>query len=76
MMRSAPRSSRQDGASIGWSRKAPSPPLGIRWKDPIEPGELALDKLANNLHAILTIADPLLPHAGLKKATEHLLQGV
>jgi hypothetical protein len=35
----------------------------------IKPGDIELDKLRNNLHAILTIADPFLPHAGLKEAT-------
>jgi hypothetical protein len=35
----------------------------------IKPGDIELDKLRNNLHAILTIADPLLPDAGLKSAT-------
>ena len=38
----------------------------------INPGEMELDKLRNNLHAILTISDQFLPHAGLKKATENL----
>jgi len=35
----------------------------------LRPGDIALDQLRNNLHAILTLADPLLPDAGLKKAT-------
>jgi hypothetical protein len=35
----------------------------------IRPGDIELDKLRNNLHAILTIADTFLPHAGLKDAT-------
>jgi hypothetical protein len=34
----------------------------------IAPGEIELNKLKNNLHAILTLADPFLPHAELKKA--------
>jgi hypothetical protein len=38
----------------------------------VKPGEIELDKLRNNLHAILTISDPFLPHAGLKDATAHL----
>jgi hypothetical protein len=35
----------------------------------IGPGELELDKLRNNLHAILTISDQFLPGADLKQAT-------
>lgn len=38
----------------------------------LKPGEIELDKLRNNLHAILTIAAPFLPHAGLKHATADL----
>jgi hypothetical protein len=38
----------------------------------LKPGEIELDKLRNNLHAILTISDPFLPDAGLKPATAHL----
>jgi hypothetical protein len=38
----------------------------------IRPGDIELDKLRNNLHAILTLSDPLLPDAKLKDATEHL----
>lgn len=38
----------------------------------INPGAIELDKLKNNLHAILTISDSFLPHAGLKGATEKL----
>jgi hypothetical protein len=38
----------------------------------LRPGEIELDKLRNNLHAILTLADPFLPHAELKKATEKI----
>ena len=38
----------------------------------IGPDEIKLDKLRNNLHAILTIADQFLPEAELKKATEKL----
>jgi hypothetical protein len=34
----------------------------------IAPGEIELNKLKNNLHAILTISDAFLPHAELKKA--------
>jgi hypothetical protein len=34
----------------------------------LQPGSIALDKLANNLHAILTVSDQFLPHADLKKA--------
>ena len=40
----------------------------------ISPGEIELDKLRNNLHAILTIADQFLPHAGLKKATDRMYE--
>jgi hypothetical protein len=39
----------------------------------IAPGDIELDKLRNNLHAILTLADPFLPHAALMKATEKIL---
>ena len=38
----------------------------------ISPGKIELDKLRNNLHAILTITDQFLPKANLKKATEKL----
>ncbi|MFC5458556.1 hypothetical protein [Massilia niabensis] len=38
----------------------------------LKPGTIELDQLKNNLHAILTIADPFLPHAELKKATEKI----
>ena len=38
----------------------------------IEPGDIELEKLRNNLHAILTISDQFLPKANLKKATEKL----
>jgi hypothetical protein len=40
----------------------------------IKPGNIDLDKLKNNLHAILTISDQFLPNAGLKKSTEHLYE--
>jgi len=40
----------------------------------MKPGDLELDKLKNNLHAILTIADQFLPHAELNKATEKLYE--
>lgn len=40
----------------------------------ISPGEIELDKLRNNLHAILTITDRFLPQADLKKATEKLYE--
>jgi len=39
----------------------------------IRPGEIELDQLRNNLHAILTLADPFLPQAELKEATHRLL---
>ena len=38
----------------------------------VNPKEIALDKLRNNLHAILTISDQFLPKAELKKATEKI----
>ena len=38
----------------------------------ISPGEIELDKLRNNLHAILIITNQFLPKANLKKATEML----
>ncbi|WP_105264676.1 hypothetical protein [Pseudoalteromonas sp. T1lg76] len=38
----------------------------------LNPGELDLEKLKNNLHAILTISDQFLPHAELKKVTEKI----
>ncbi|WP_426207452.1 hypothetical protein [Massilia sp. TWP1-3-3] len=41
----------------------------------IAPGPIERDKLRNNLHAILTISDPFLPLAELKKATEKLYSG-
>ena len=38
----------------------------------LKPGSIELDKLRNNLHAIMTISDQFLPHAGLKAATGRL----
>ena len=38
----------------------------------VNPGDMDLEKLRNNLHAILTIADPFIPQAELKKVTENL----
>lgn len=38
------------------------------------PKPIALDKLRNNLHSILTISDQFLPKAKLKEATEKLYQ--
>ena len=38
----------------------------------IKPGEIELDRLSDNMNAILTIADQFLPNAHLKKATEKL----
>ena len=38
----------------------------------MNPGEIKLAKLRDNLHAILTITDPFLPKAELKKATDKL----
>lgn len=41
----------------------------------LRPGDIALDQLRNNLHAILTISDQFLPQAGLKEATGRLHAG-
>jgi hypothetical protein len=38
----------------------------------LAPGDIRLDKLRNNLHAILTISDGFLPQAGLQEATGKL----
>jgi hypothetical protein len=38
----------------------------------IKPGNMELEKLKDNLHAILTISDQFWPHAQLKRATEKL----
>lgn len=38
----------------------------------IEPGEIKLERLRDNLHAILTISDQFLTNVDLKKATEKL----
>ena len=38
----------------------------------MNPGDIRLAKLRDNLHSILTITDPFLPKAELKKATEKL----
>lgn len=40
----------------------------------LRPGELELEKLKNNLHAILTISDQFLPEAELRQATEKLYE--
>lgn len=40
----------------------------------VKPGIIELDKLKNNLHSILTIADQFLPNSELKKATEKLYE--
>jgi len=40
----------------------------------ISPEEIKLDRLCDNLHAILTIADQFLPNADLKKATKKLYE--
>jgi len=39
----------------------------------LRPGDIDLDQLRNNLHAILTISDSFLPQAELKKATDLLM---
>ena len=41
----------------------------------IAPGEVELDKLRNNLNAILVLADRFLPDAGLRNAAGKLYQG-
>ena len=38
----------------------------------IDPNEIKLDRLRDNIHAILTITDQFLPKANLKKATKKL----
>jgi hypothetical protein len=38
----------------------------------LKPGAIELDRLQDNLHAILTISDGFLPHAELKAATGKL----
>jgi len=38
----------------------------------VKPGELELDKLQDNLHAILTISDSFLPQSELKQATHKI----
>ena len=38
----------------------------------IKPGDIELDRLRDNMNAILTIADQFLPSADLKKVTEKL----
>ena len=40
----------------------------------MNPGGIELNKLKNNLHAILTISDQFLPSADLKKATDKLYE--
>jgi hypothetical protein len=40
----------------------------------LTPGDIALDKLQNNLHAILTITDEFIPDAELKQARDKLYQ--
>lgn len=42
----------------------------------VKPGDIDLQKLTNNVHAILTISDQFLPHAGLKAATASLYEPV
>lgn len=38
----------------------------------MQPAEINLERLRDNLHAILTISDQFLPEANLKKATKKL----
>ncbi len=40
----------------------------------LKPGAMELDKLKNNLHAILTISDQFLPYANLKQATDKIYE--
>ena len=40
----------------------------------LKPEAIEMDKLKNNLHAILTITDQFLPEAELKKATDKLYE--
>ena len=40
----------------------------------MQPGNIELEKLKNNLHSILTISDQFLPSADLKKATNKLYE--
>lgn len=40
----------------------------------IKPGDIKLERLRDNLHAILTISDQFLTEANLKKATEKLYE--
>ena len=42
----------------------------------IKPGEIKLERLRDNLNAILTITDQFLPKADLKKATEKLYENL
>ena len=42
----------------------------------VGPGEIKLDRLRDNIPAILTIADQFLPKADLKKATEKLYENL
>jgi hypothetical protein len=38
----------------------------------LAPGDIRLDKLRNNLHAVLTVSSDFLPQARLREAREHL----
>ncbi len=40
----------------------------------INPDEIKLDRLRDNIHSILTISDQFLPKAGLKQATAQLYE--
>jgi len=40
----------------------------------IKPGDIDLERLRDNIHAILTISDDFLPKAGLKEATSRLYE--
>lgn len=42
----------------------------------LKPGEMDINKLRNNLHAILTISDTFLPQAELKKATAKIYEPI
>ena len=40
----------------------------------IQPGNIELNKLRNNLHAILTISDQFLPNSGLKNVIDNIYE--
>jgi hypothetical protein len=40
----------------------------------IQPGNIELSKLRNNLHTILTISDQFLPNSGLKNVIDNIYE--